>query len=470
MRATPSILTEKWEIPLRRRLWLAERVTPERLFVVSFLTLVLLGTVGLKALPGLYVGPGLSWLDALFTATSAACVTGLTVVDTATYFTARGQAYLLLLIQLGGLGMIAFTSLIIVALGRRMSLRHEALSYGRAEVAPHVARHGLIRDVVLFTLVIEAIGALLLYLLFVPTFGWKDAAWHAVFHSVSAFCNAGFSTFSDSMMQFQRQPLVLGVTMLLIVAGGIGFLTMEELYLRHRAGRERRIFRISLHSRIVLAVTAVLILGGWGLYAVFEWQRTLTSLGDGDKLANALFMSVSARTAGFNSVDYARTSDTTNFTTILLMMIGGSPGSTAGGIKTTTVAVIGLLAWSRLRGREVVELQARTVPHETIQRAVGLFVVAFGAVTAAILVMTGTEHRAAHELAFLHYMFECVSAFNTVGLSMGTTPQLSDGGRWLCVVLMFVGRVGPLTFASALAKRVNRSVRFRYASEDVVVG
>ena len=458
----------------RRSLW--RRLTPPQLFVASFLALVAAGTLGLQLLPGLYTGPRLSWLDALFTATSAVCVTGLIVVDTATYFTTAGQAYLLLLIQLGGLGMITFTTVIILALGRRLSLRHERLSSATAEVAPHVPTERLTRDVVLFTLAIEAVGAAVLYLLWAPRLGWSDAAWPAVFHAVSAFCNAGFSTFSDSVIGFQSEAASLVVLAALLVAGGLGFLTMEELLLWRRAARARRAFRLSLHSRIALATTAGLLALGWVLFGLFEWEGTLAGLPVVDRVVNALFLSATPRTAGFNSIDYAQATDSTNFLTIILMFIGGSPGSTAGGLKTTTVALIGLVSWNRLRGREIPTLWARSVPEETVQRAIGLAVVVFALVTASIFAYTWTERAGplaapAADNRFLAHMFEAVSAFNTVGLSMGVTATLSGLGKWLTVLLMFVGRVGPLTFAAALAVAAERQdVRFRYAYEDVVVG
>jgi trk system potassium uptake protein len=465
----------EWDVVGRRRTSAWRRLTPPQLFVGSFAVLVLLGTLGLRLLPGLYTGERLGWLDALFTATSAVCVTGLIVVDTATYFTVAGQAFILLLIQLGGLGMITFTSLIIIVLGRRLSLRQEALSASAVEVAPQVDFRRLTRDVVRFTFLFEAVGALLLYALWVPRFGFGGAMWPAVFHSISAFCNAGFSTFSDSLMGFQSAPVTLMVVMALIVLGGIGFLTIEELHLRYRAEREDRRFRISLHSRIVLATTALLIVGGWVLFALLEWRLTLGHLAWWDRVTNALFLSVTPRTAGFNTIDYAVASDSTNFLTILLMAVGGSPGSTAGGLKTTTVALIGLLAWSRFRGRAVTSLWNRSVPTETIQRAVGLFVVGFGVITAAIFLFTATEiGPVAHpeiQGGFLPLMFEATSAFNTVGLSMGATPELSPFGRALTTLLMFVGRVGPLTFAAAIAlSRPTTRGEFRYAYEDVVVG
>ena len=465
-----------WEVPRGGGRWAVWRyMRPAQLLILSFLGLIAAGTVGLKVLPGLYTGPELGWLDALFTATSAVCVTGLIVVDTATFFTPAGQAFILLLIQLGGLGILTFTTLIILSLGRRLSLRAETLSAMGAEVAPHVDYRHLTRNIVRFTLLFEAAGALLLYLLWIPRFGWTGAAWPALFHSISAFCNAGFSTFTESLMGFQRAPLTQAVVMALIVLGGLGFLTLEELWLRRQARREGRHLRVSLHSRIVLAVTAVLLVGGWILFGAFEWNVTLEDLPVWARVVNALFLAVTPRTAGFNTVDYGLTSDNTNFLTILLMSVGGAPGSTAGGMKVTTMALIGLLAWSRFRGRENVSVASRTIPEETIQRAVGLFVVGFGVVTAAIFLLTsfelgGLEHQAAG-VGFLAHMFEAASAFNTVGLSMGVTAGVSDPSRWLLILLMFMGRVGPLTFAAAIAlPRPTSAGEFRYAYEEVVVG
>ncbi|MEX2141823.1 MAG: TrkH family potassium uptake protein [Pirellulales bacterium] len=460
----------KWDIQRRRWLPLWQRVSAPQLFVASFAILIVLGTLGLRWLPGLYTGRRLDWLDAVFTSTSAICVTGLVVVDTATYFTTAGQAFILLLIQLGGLGMLSFASVIIVALGRRLSLRQEALYSPSMEAAPHVDTRRLAFDVVVFTLTIEAVGACLLYLLWIPRFGWLGAIWPAVFQSVSAFCNAGFSTFSDSLTGFQTSPVTLFVTMSLIVAGGLGFLTMEEVYLRYRAGQTKRIFRVSLHSKIVLVTTAALLLGGWVAFGLFEWEGTLRDLPIAHRIVNALFMSVTPRTAGFNTIDYAQTTESTSFLTILLMMIGGSPGSTAGGIKTTTFALIALLAWSRLRGYAATRFGSRSLPEETTDRAIGLYAIAFGLVTAGIFILTATERGSAPTGHFLAWMFEAVSAFNTVGLSMGVTADLSAAGRMTTILLMFFGRVGPLTLAAALTTRRPGERGFRYAYEDVVVG
>ena len=442
--------------------------------MLSFAGLILVGTLGLKTLPGLYVGASLGWLDALFTATSAVCVTGLIVVDTATYFTTPGQAYVLLLVQLGGLGIVTFTTLAVIALGRRLSLHHEAVTANTANVTPEVDFRQLVKGVVRFTLALEAIGALVLFLAWLPRFGVAEALWHAVFQSVSAFCNAGFSTFSDSLTGFRGSPLSLATIMTLIVLGGLGFLVLEEMRLWWKARTGGRRLRISLHSRIVLVMTLVLLVGGWLGYAVLEWSHQLSTLPVADRILNALFMSVTARTAGFNTVDYALNTEGTNFVTILLMSIGGSPGSSAGGLKTTTVAAIGLVGLARLRGRRMTSVAGRALPEDSIHRAVGLFVVSFGLVTGAILLYAVTQlepGRGGTAAGFLYLMFEGVSAFNTVGLSMGATELLDGTGKLLTIVLMYVGRVGPLALAAAISlKGLGDSGRFRYAYEDVVIG
>jgi len=450
------------------------KLSEPQLFGISFLIFILIGTAGFLILPGLYTGPRLTFLDALFTATSAICVTGLIVVDTATYFTPFGHAYILFLVQLGGLGVITFTVLIISALGLRLSLRQESISRSTTQpAAPHIDNRRLTVHIVTFTLLTEAIGALLLYIFWIPEYGVGGAWWPAVFHAISAFCNAGFALFSDSLIGFREHPGILTVVMILVVIGGIGFLVIEELYLLQKATRRGHTFRLSLHSRIVLITTGVLVFGAWLLFAVFEWNVSLAALPWVHKVTNALFMSVT-RTAGFSTIDYAHAANNSDFLTILLMAIGGSPGSVAGGMKTTTFAVIGLLAWSRLRGYRITSVGGRSVPEETVQRAIGIFVLVFSMITGAIFIFTSTEIGwvgYTDSAGFLPIMFEAASAFGTVGLSMGVTPDLSDPGRVTTVILMFVGRVGPLTFAAALARRrATRGAPFHYAYEDVGLG
>lgn len=445
------------------------RLSPPQLFIGSFVVLILLGYLGLLWLPGIYTGEPLSHTDAFFTATSAVCVTGLIVADTSKDFTWFGQLYLLVLIQIGGLGMLTFTSLIMIALGRRLTLREEELS-STLDSTPHINARLLVRDVVRFTFAIEAIGAVLLFACWAPQVGPRNALWPAIFHSVSAFCNAGFSTYPDSLMGFQHNWPSLCVIMALIVVGGLGFLTLEEIYQRHQAKQAQKTFRLSIHSRLVLITSLALTLGGWILFAVFEWNASLAALAPGHKITNALFMSVTARTAGFNSINYAAASDSGNFLTILLMSIGGSPGSTAGGIKTTSFALLGILAWSRLRGDETTNYAGRSLREETTDRAIGLFVIAAGIVVAGVFSLNALEHFHSGGGRFLHWMFEAVSAFNTVGLSMGVTYELSTPGRWMTILLMFLGRVGPLTITAALTTRRVGTSGFRFAYEDVMVG
>lgn len=444
-------------------------LAPAELFVGSFLALIVVGTLALKWMPGLYRDAGLSWTDAIFTSTSAVCVTGLIVVDTSTYFTPLGQALLLVLIQLGGLGMLVLTSVVITALGGRPSLRAENLAAAERHLLPAVPPRKLIIDIVRFTLAFELLGAVALYALWAPRLGWTEACWPALFHSVSAFCNAGFSTNTTSLVEYRNSPLTLVVISSLVIAGGVGFICMEELYQRYiRKRRVRR--RLSVHSKLVLMTSGILLLGAWPLFAMFEWKEVLQEMSLVDKLANSFFMSVTPRTAGFHSIDYGSASDSSNFLTIILMTIGGSPGSTAGGMKTTTFSLLALLAWSRLRARPTVSFADRSIPGETVQRATGLFVIATGVLVLGVFALASIGDALDVSQNFLARLFETASAFNTVGLSMGVTSQLSTPSRWLVVILMFVGRTGPLALAAALMVRLSSRGQFRLAYEDVVVG
>jgi trk system potassium uptake protein TrkH len=481
----------KWELDSAARTRRAtvraawEQITPEWLFIASFLGVIVIGTIGLRFVPFFYAGDRapLGFVDALFTATSAVCVTGLIVVDTATYFSFWGKLWLLVLIQVGGLGIITFTTFLIAAIGGRPSLRQEAITVGARETVQTIDYRGLVRHVFLFTLAFELIGFVLLAATWslqwmlseegtlggVDPVGFWEVQGHAAFHSVSAFCNAGFSTFSDSVVRFQTWPLTLIIHMGLIVVGGLGFLTLEELYMYSKARRARRGFRMSLHSKVVLLMTMLLVLGSWPAFAVLEWGNTLAGMPVWAKLVNAMFMGVTPRTAGFNNVNYVQATVGASFLTILLMFIGGAPGSTAGGLKVTTVALPGLLAWSRIRGRQVTGIFKRTVPEETIQRAVGLIVLGFALVTGCILLIVISEGSSPER--FLDYMFEAVSAFDTVGLSRDTTPGLSTFAKLAMIVLMFLGRVGLPTVASALTVAAYRPAgEFRYAQEDIVIG
>ncbi|MDQ3368718.1 MAG: potassium transporter Trk [Myxococcota bacterium] len=472
-------------LPLRqrwRRWW--HRLSPPALFLWSFVVLIVVGTVGLVTLPGLQTGARMSLVDAVFTMTSAVTITGLVVVDTATRFTAAGQVWILVFVQIGGIGLVTLTSLLIGALGRQLSLRSEMLAMAptRREDRPEVWELAL--RVTRFSLVVEGLGAVVLFALWLPRFPVEQAAWHAIFHGVMAYCNAGFSTFSDSLIGLRDSSLSLVVISTLVIVGGFGYLTFEELVRWGRAAFARRVrgrlllrapHRLSTHTYVVISTSAVLLVAGWLLFAVFEWSDTLGPLSTLDKIWNAWFMSVTPRSGGFNTVDYGQIGNDSSTLTMILMFIGGSPGSTAGGIKTTTIAVLFALGLSRMRGRRYVGLRDRAIPEGTLERTVGVFLLAvlvslvgfflLGAIEGA-----GLSARASRD-QFLPIAFEALSASATVGLSMNVTPTLQDASKLIVSGLMFIGRVGLLAFFSALVlRRAAHPAFLRPAQEDVIVG
>ena len=446
------------------------RLTPARLFVAAFAGMVVLGAVGLRLLPGVDTGPGLGWLDSLFTATSAVCVTGLIVVDTATHFTPFGQGWVLFLIQLGGIGIITFSSLAALLLGRRLPIGQQMIVSERSRPAPQVDLRRLLRGVLAFTLLSEGLGMIALTALWSPRLGFGSALWAAVFHSISAFCNAGFSTFSDSLVSWNESAATLAVIMALILVGGVGFLTLVEVSIAAAGalGTKRRLGRLSLHSRMVLFASAVLVVGGALAFLGLERDGVLAGMTPGAQWANAFFLSVTPRTAGFNTVDYAAIHDGSSFLTMILMFIGGGSGSTAGGIKMTTAAVLLLFAIARLRGQREPGAWMRSLPPETVRRALELTLISFLAITLGLFLMASVG--SVGPPSFHDEAFEAARAFNTVGLSRGATSGLSPPGKWIVILLMFAGRVGPLTFIAAIAAGPDTKARFRYAREDVAIG
>jgi trk system potassium uptake protein TrkH len=465
-------------------LWFWNHLSPAALFLASFLLLISIGTAGLMLIPGLHAKEPLGFVDSLFTMTSAVCVTGLTVADTATQFTFAGKAWILLFIQLGGLGLITLGTLLIGALGNRLSLRSEMLTMmpTRQGDRPEVWQIAL--NVTRFSLVVEGVGALVLFLVWLPRMPADEALGHAVFHSVSAYCNAGFSTFSDNLMSFTDSPLTLLVISLLIIIGGLGYLTFEELLRWRRTARAKRLgirimvrgtHRLSSHTWAALTTTAALLGAGWVLFALFEWNESLAGLSVLDKIVNALFLSVTPRTAGFNSIDYGLVGNDTASLTMMLMLIGGSPGSTAGGLKTTTLAVLVALGLSRMRGKRHVELKHRSIPEGTIERAVGIVLLAILVLAIAFFVVSAIQAAGAtpaeSRQAFLPTLFEVISAFATVGLSMSFTPELEAPAKLVIASLMYIGRVGLLSFFTAVTlRRARGAVTLRAAQEDVIVG
>lgn len=435
--------------------------------------MILLGTA-LLALPAAHVGEPLSLLEALFTATSATCVTGLTVVDTGSRFTPFGQAVVLALIQVGGLGLMTFAVFAGLALGGRVAFTGRAVIQDTMHHTPSAGVRRLVRHVVAFTLASEAVGALLLWLRLRGESVPGGALWSAAFHSVSAFCNAGFSLYPDSLVRYRGDLAINLVITGLVILGGLGFLASMELreVLAARL-RGRRPHQATLHTRLVLLVSAALLIFGMLAYLLLEWDNVLAGLPPGERLLAAWFLSVTPRTAGFNTVDYGQMASQTLFLTIFLMFVGASPGSTGGGIKTTTFGLLVALVAARWRGRGRASVFHRTIPHAVMDRALLLAILAWALVSFAIgllaMVETGDAPYLLEQPRFVAMMFEAVSAFGTVGLSTGITPTLGAGSQLVLIALMFMGRVGPLTLVLAIRPRDQKG-RFRYAEENVMVG
>jgi trk system potassium uptake protein len=451
--------------PPARRWRAGLELSPSRWLAGSFAGLIATGAAGFLWLPGVTREP-LTGLDALFMATSAVCITGLSVVDAATRLTFLGQLWLLLLIQLGGIGILTFTALVVRTVGRRTSLEVEEIVGGSATVVTSTPAQ-LLRSVLLATLAVELGGGLLLWLLWGPRLGWGGAVWPALFHAISAFCNAGFSTFSDNLAGFASSPLTLLAIGALIVIGSMGFPVIEDVRLR-RAGQRKR---LALSTRVSLYTSAILIALGSGSFMLFESQNVLAPFGALERLANAFFMAVTPRSAGFNTVSYDAVTNASYLLTLVFMWIGGSPASTAGGVKTTTIALLVMLVWSRLRGHEHVTIGARTVPELTLKRAVGLALAMIVLLVLATIALLAVEAPDTGEdrVRFVRVLFEAQSALATAGLSMNLTPTLSDGGKLVIVLCMFIGRIGPIALFDALS-RAPRRAGIRLAREDVMVG
>lgn len=445
-------------------------LSPAQLLSLHIVGLIVVGGLLLDLPAAAAPGVTISTLDAFFTATSAVCVTGLIVRDTPVEFSTFGQVVILLLIQLGGLGYMTISTVIAVALGRRTSLRDRLTL---ADALNVTSMEGLVRFagmIAALTLVVEGVGALVLAIRFGLDLGWSRGAYAGVFHAVSAFNNAGFSLFSDNLMGYRGDVTVNLVVTLLIIAGGLGFVVIAELL-----GVQRTDARpgLSTHTRVVIAVSGVLLAGGMAAILAFEWAnpKTLGSLPLGEKLLAAWFQSVSPRTAGFNTIDIGAMTIPSLFLLIVLMFIGASPGSTGGGVKTTTFGITVAALWATVRGNADPVVFGRRLGADIVRRAFALALLAFLAVNAATLVVLVTEGR-----DMLRTLFETTSAFGTVGLSMGQSGSvLSLSGFFgaagkLCMIgMMFVGRLGPLTLALALAGR-GTPPRITYPEGKVVIG
>ena len=434
---------------------------PALLVVVSFVGLIALGTLLLSMPAAGADGRPNAPLDALFTAASAACVTGLIVLDTATDFSTFGHVVIVLLIQVGGLNIMVLSTFAAILLGRGVGLRGERALGELLDIHATRAAYRLIRFIVLGTMVVEAAGGLALAVAYMRH-GEQPLAslWKGLFHAVSAFCNAGFALQSDSLIAFQRDPFALLVMATLITVGGLGFAVLAFAWLRmakrHRIG-------LAIQARIVLAASIVLVVVGWVGFGLLEWNGALAGLDSDGKVLNALFQSVTTRTAGYNSVVMTDLQPATVLLMMVLMFVGASPGGTGGGVKTTTLVVLLGAIPTMAHGRPQVTIAGRRITTDTILRSAVIVLMAALVVVGGSLLLLSTHH-----MPFEAIVFETVSAFGTVGLSLGATPLLDGFGKAVIILIMLAGRVGPLTLALLLGRRA--AARVDYPEAGIMVG
>ena len=459
----PEILVERLAVGTLDRLVNLLFARPVQIVPLLFFLVSLLGAFALSLPAATESGTGSPFVDAWFTAVSALCVTGLSTLDVPNHWSTLGELTIMLLIQLGGLGIMSASVLIVALFSRTMGFGiRRGLAAENSGITPGNVRP-LLKLIMAFTFSFEAVVAVWLSLWLWLGHGQPvgEAVWNGVFHAVSAFNNAGFALWSDNLMGFQSDWLFLSPIMAAVIAGGIGYPVYRDLW------TQRGWKRISLHGRLTLYGYAFLLLAGAMLFIALEWgnEKTMAPMSVSGHVLNGLFQSVTARTAGFNAIDIGAMSDQSLMLTSILMFIGGGSAGTAGGVKVGTVVIILLIVWSEIRGKPDVEAFGRRIGEHNQRRAISVVVLA------AVLVLGGGYLLVAlsPHIPPRDAMFEAVSAFATVGLSTGVTAKFTEPGKYLLIFLMFVGRVGPITLFAALASR-RRPVYYHYPKEDVLVG
>ena len=438
--------------------WL--KVKPAQTIILAFLFAIFVGSL-LLSLPVASVNPnGISFLDAFFTSASAICVTGLTTIDISQEFTRFGQVVILLLVQVGGLGILSFSALLAVFLKKSMSHK-QAMEIQESYAAKNRKQtKEIIKSIFIITFLVEVIGAAVLFIFFNHfSTSASDSFFYAIFHSVSAFCNAGFSLFSDSFMMFATSSGLIVPISILIIIGGLGFPVIFNL-MRYLDSRQEY---LKLQTKLALSVTLTLLILGTVVFFALEFKNTLAPLSIGNKFLVSFFHSVSARTAGFNSIDLAACMPATIIMMLVLMVIGACPGSTGGGIKTTTFGIIWTSFWQTIRLKRHVTWSNRAISTSTILKALSIIVSSFIIIFTFLFILLLVEEK-----PFLDLFFETVSAFGTVGLSLGITQELSNLGKGFIIMLMLIGRVGPLTIAFALSSRIEEP-NVQYPEETILI-
>ncbi len=455
-----SKLYTRW---MRRR---PKALSPTKIIALVFAAIILVGALLLSLPAASRSGVSCGFRPALFTATSATCVTGLVLYDTWSQWSGFGQTVIICLIQIGGLGFMSAATLVIFFLRKKIGLKQRMVIAQSLSVSDMDGVVSLQKTVLIGSFSVEAVGALILTLRFWPEYGFITALRWGVFHSISAFCNAGFDIFGclspgASLILFQSDPIVLLTLGALVVVGGLGFLVWEEI------AKVRKFRKLSVYTRLVLLTTLSLILAGWGLICLLEWNNpgTLGAMSTGDKLLNGLFQSITLRTAGFVSVDQAMLTDAGKAVSMILMLIGGSSGSTAGGLKTVTFIVLMLFITARARGRSTVCVFKRTIPQNQVLDAMTIALIML-----SLAIFGGIFISATSPVAFLDGMYESVSALATVGLTAGATTSLSVTAQLLMILYMYFGRVGILTISLGFLMGDRAEERFRYAQTNLLIG
>lgn len=435
-------------------------LNPPRVLALGFGALILVGAILLNLPIASQNGESIGFINSLFTSASAVCVTGLVVVNTAEHWSLFGQLVIIILIQMGALGFMTMATIVALLMGKKITLKERLVIKEQLnqEIMSGLVR--LTKYVIFSTFLLEIIGAILLSTRFIPKYGPIKGLWFSIFHSISAFCNAGFDILGNSIVPFAGDIVINLTICSLIIIGGLGFSVYIDI------SQKRSFRKLHLHSKLVIAVSSILIIAGMFLILIVERTNpdTLLHLTRKDKLLASFFQSVISRTAGFNSVDISRLYDTTGFIMIILMYIGGSPGSTAGGIKTTTFGTIILTTIAVVRGNRDVSVFNRRLSQDIINRSLAIATIGLILIISVSVLLTLTE-----EGSFLDLLFETTSAFGTVGLTRGITPNLSNIGKIVITITMYLGRVGPLTMAFAFAQKQKQAL-YRYCEGNIIVG
>ncbi|WP_291653627.1 TrkH family potassium uptake protein [Clostridium sp.] len=437
------------------------RLNGVQILALGFLIAILIGAIILSLPISSRTGEPTNFLDAIFTSTSAVCVTGLITLDTSTHWSAFGQTVIMTLIEIGGLGFMSFAVLISLILGKKITLRERLVMQEAMNTYSIQGLVKMVKYVLMFTVSVQFFGALLLSTQFVPEYGIARGLFYSIFHSISAFCNAGFDLFGTSLVGYSSNSVVILVISALIIIGGLGFTVLLEIY------EFKGMKKLSLHSKLVLITTAILVFGGAILMFIFEYSNveTMANMNIKDKLLNSFFASVTTRTAGFNSVSTSGMTLASKFLTIILMFIGGSPGSTAGGLKTVTFGILVLTVICVIKGREDTEVFGRRFTKEIVYKSFTLLFIGVSLVIFATMILSYTEVGA----SFIDLLYETTSAFGTVGITLGLTSNLSPIGKVLIMLMMYFGRVGPLTVMLALTRKRKKS-GYKYPEGKILIG